>query len=139
MMGRRCSGIKAGGLPCGAAPLRDGPYCLFHDPGHAEEVRAGRRLGGVRRKRESTIAAAFDLDEVVTYAGLCRLLSIAAFDLLQLDNGIAKARAIIALVSAGARLLDRDHEERLSAVERRVGLWSPPARPTGSVLDQDPR
>ena len=51
-----------GGLGCGATPMRDVTLCFFHAPGNEEEQADARRLGGLRRKREKTLAGAFDFE-----------------------------------------------------------------------------
>ena len=98
--------------------MRGGEYCLWHSPDHVEEAAEARRLGGLRRKRERTVAVAFELEGLGTVAELRRLLEIAAVDTLSLDNGIARSRTLIALVSAGARLLEvGELEARVAALE----------------------
>ena len=50
------------GEPCRAAPARESDFCVFHDPEYAEAVQKARRAGGQRRKREVTLATAFDVE-----------------------------------------------------------------------------
>jgi DNA-binding CsgD family transcriptional regulator len=57
---RRCAHARTDGQPCAMAPLRDRPYCFSHDPERAEEAADARRLGGLRRRREGTIAVAYE-------------------------------------------------------------------------------
>jgi hypothetical protein len=56
-----CAYAKADGQPCRMAPLHDRPFCFSHDPERAAEAAEARRIGGLRRKKEGTIAIAFDL------------------------------------------------------------------------------
>ena len=123
MLGNRaCKGTTDKGLRCLASPIGDSEYCLFHDPEHAEAVRDGRRLGGMRRKREGTLQAAYDLGNLATVEGLQRILEIAVMDAIGLDNSIPRMRALIAAVLAGAKLLEiGEQEERLAAVEAALG------------------
>ena len=58
------------------APLRDRPYCFSHDPERAEEAAEARRLGGLRRRKEGTIAVAYDLPGLDTVAGIRRLSTL---------------------------------------------------------------
>jgi hypothetical protein len=96
--------------------------CFMHDPEHAQEATEARELGGRRRKRESTIAAAFDFEGLDSVPKLRRLLEIVGVDLLGLENSIPRGRAIISLVQAAAKLLEvGEHEERLEAIEAVVG------------------
>ena len=58
------------------------------------------------------------LDEVHQLPDPSRLLKIAAVDVIALENSISRARAIVALVSTGAKLLvARELEYRLQALE----------------------
>jgi hypothetical protein len=87
-----CAYAKADGQPCRMAPLHDRPYCFSHDPERAAEAAEARRLGGLRRKKEGTIAIAFDLPGLDTVAGIRRLLEIAATDAVGLAIGIPRLR-----------------------------------------------
>jgi hypothetical protein len=77
--GRVCKATKDDGSPCEAAPLTDGEYCFFHSPEHAEEVAEAGRLGGLRRRREKTVAAAYDLDGLGSLEQIRRLLEVGDF------------------------------------------------------------
>ena len=81
MVGERtCRGIGNKGERCRAQPLRESDFCVFHDPEHADAVSEGRRLGGLRRRREGTLAAAYDFDGLTTVQALRRVLEIATLD-----------------------------------------------------------
>ena len=115
---RRCAYAKADGQPCQMAPLRDRPYCFAHDPERAEEAADARRLGGLRRRKEGTIAVAYDLPGLDTVVGIRRLLDIVVTDGVGLDNGIPRLRVLISTVVAAMNLLKvGDLEERLEALE----------------------
>ena len=119
---RTCRAIVEGGSACRAAPLRDGNFCLWHSPEHAAEVAEGRRLGGMRRRREVAIAGAYDLDGLGSAIDLRRLLEIAALDALGLENSIARVRALTAIVQVGGRLLEvGELEDRVTAIEAVLG------------------
>jgi hypothetical protein len=118
MTGRSCTGITEGGSACRQAPLSDSDYCFWHSPEHAQEAAEARRLGGLRRRREGTLSGAYDFVGLGSITDLRRLLEIAALDALGLENSIARARAITAIVQVGARLLEvGEFEERLEALE----------------------
>jgi hypothetical protein len=119
---RRCTYAKADGQPCQMAPLHDRPYCFSHDPERAEEAAEARRLGGLRRRKEGTIAVAYDLPGLDSVAGIRRLLDIVVTDGVGLDNGIARLRVLISTASAATNLLKvGEFEERLTALEAAVG------------------
>jgi hypothetical protein len=124
---RACNFVKTDGERCRAPPLHDSENCFVHAPEHAGEMAEARRLGGLRRKREGTLAGAFDIEGLADVSGLRRVLDITLADLLGLDNSIPRARALIALVGAGSKLLEvGEHEERLEALEAAVKPREPP-------------
>ncbi len=119
---RRCAYAKADGEACAMAPLHDRPYCFAHDPERAAEAAEARRLGGPRRRKEGTIAVAYDLPGLDTVAGMRRLLDIVATDGVGMDNGIPRLRVLISTATAATNLLKvGELEERLAAVEAAVG------------------
>jgi len=110
------------GRYCAAPPGRDSALCFWHDPGKAEELAEAQRLGGMRRKRERTIAAAYDFAGLGSIEAIRRVLEIATTDALGLDNSIARVRVLIAATLAAAKLLEiGDLETRLAAVEAANG------------------
>src|SRR5664279_2003819 len=119
---RRCAYAKADGQPCQMAPLHERPYCFSHDPERAEEAAEARRLGGLRRRKEGTIAVAYDLPGLDSVAGIRRLLDIVVTDGVGLENGIARLRVLISTAAAATSLLKvGEFEERLTALESVVG------------------
>jgi hypothetical protein len=120
--GRVCKATKDDGSPCEAAPLTDGEYCFFHSPEHAKEVAEAGRLGGLRRRREKTVAAAYDLDGLGSLEQIRRLLEIAVMDTLGLENSIARSRALAYLAQVALKSLEvGEFQERLQALEAAVG------------------
>lgn len=106
------------GRRCRAPVLRDGSFCFWHDPEKAEEVAEARRLGGHRRRRERTLAAAYDLAGLGSIEAIRRIVEIAIFDVLGLDNSLNRARVLISGALAAAKLLETGElEERLAALE----------------------
>ena len=132
---RRCSYIKDDGSTCQAAPLRDGDLCFWHSPTHAEEVAEAGRLGGLRRRREKTVAVAYAFEGLHTVADVRRLIEVAVLDTLGLENSIARARTLAYLAQTAVKLLEvGEHEERLEALEAAVNAR--PSRPE-SLFDRD--
>jgi hypothetical protein len=123
---RRCAGAKADGQPCQMAPLVERPYCFAHDPERAAEAAEARRLGGMRRRKEGTIAVAYDLPGLDSVTGIRRLLDIVVTDSVGLDNGIARLRVIIATATAATNLLKvGELETRLAALEAAIAQRGP--------------
>jgi len=119
---RACRAIRTDGGPCGSPPLRDGAFCLWHDPAHDDEVREGRRLGGLRRRRETAVAGAYDFEGLRTTEQIRRLVEVAVIDTLGLENSIARARTLAYLAQTATKLLEvGELEERLTAVENALG------------------
>ncbi len=115
---RTCCFRKDDGTPCRAAPLRDGDYCLWHSPEHAEEVAEARRLGGLRRRKERTVASAYDFQGLGTVTEIRRLVEVAAVDTLSLENSLARSRTLAYLAQVSVNLLDKGElESRLEALE----------------------
>ena len=115
---RSCSFRKSDGLPCRAAPMIDQEFCFWHSPQHAEEAAEARRLGGFRRRRESAVMGAYDLEGLDGLSVLERVLEIALLDTLGLDNSLTRSRTLGYLVGIGTRLRQEgEMEERLRALE----------------------
>jgi hypothetical protein len=113
-----CAQPMPDGRRCRAPVLRDGRFCFWHDPDKADEVAEARRLGGHRRRRERTLAVAYDLAGLGSIEAIRRILEVAIFDALGLDNSVARARVLIAGSLAAAKLLEAGElEERIEALE----------------------
>jgi hypothetical protein len=57
-----------------ATPMQGG-LCFFHDPETQEAAAEARRLGGLRRRKESTIVGTYEVGELITSPtseGCCR-------------------------------------------------------------------
>jgi hypothetical protein len=119
---RACKAIRADGGRCSSPPLRDGDFCLWHDPAHVDEVAEARRLGGLRRRRETAVGGAYDFEGLGSVPSIRRLVEVAVVDTLSLENSIARARTLAYLAQTAARLLEvGELEERLARVEAALG------------------
>jgi len=126
---RSCTFVMPDGRACRAGPQRDRPYCFSHDPERTEEAADARRLGGLRRRKEGTIAVAYDLPGLDSVAGIRRLLDVVVTDGIGLENGIARLRVLISASAAATNLLKvGEFEERLAALESAIdaGRAAPP-------------
>ena len=103
------------------APLKEGQLCWAHSPEHAQEAQEARRLGGLRRRRESTVSMAYDFEGLETVADIRRLLQIAATDTLGLDNSVPRNRMLVSVVMAALQALEKGElEQRLAILEQTV-------------------
>ena len=115
---RACKACKDDGSPCGSPPLRDGDFCLMHDPEHAKEMQEARRLGGLRRRREKAVAGAYDFEGLGEVGQVRRLLEIAVLDTLGLENSVARSRTLAYLAQVSLKALEvGELAERVRALE----------------------
>jgi hypothetical protein len=109
--------------------MRESDFCVFHDPDHAEVVAQARSAGGQRRKREATLATAYDFQGLTSIDEIRRLVEVAAYDALGLDNDLGRVRALGYLAQVATSLLEKgEMEERLAAVEAAMGPRLVPRR-----------
>ena len=105
----------------------DGDYCRMHSPEHAQAVAESRRLGGLRRKREATLAGAYDFHGLGSVSDIIRLLEVVAFDTLGMDSSASKSRILISVSLAALKALEAgDHEQRLSMLEATMRIRGEP-------------
>ena len=106
------------GEQCGVAPLRDGSLCFWHSPDHADEAAAARKLGGQRRRRESTLAGAYEIGPLDTVGGIRRVLEIVTYDGLGMEISVARGRLLIAAMQTLTKLLEvGELEQRVANLE----------------------
>src|ERR1700694_1127437 len=119
---RSCTFRKQDGVRCQSAPVRDGEFCFWHSPDHADEATKARRLGGLRRKRERTVASAYELDGLASVEQIWRLIEVAVIDTLGLENSVARARTLAYLAQTATKLLEvGEQDARLRDVEAALG------------------
>ena len=122
-----CTAVLPNGQPCRATRLRDADYCVFHDTGHADDVAKGRRLGGLHRRREQTLAHEYAFRGLGDAEAILRLLEIAVYDTLAHEVSATRVRLLIAVAEAATRLLGPGaFEERLTALEAARGAEARP-------------
>jgi hypothetical protein len=108
--------------------MHHGDYCFWHSPEHAEEAAKARSLGGQRRRRESTLAGAYDVGPLDTVGGIRRVLEIVTFDGLGMEISVARGRLLIAATQGLTKLLETGElAERVAELERAM-LDRPKAR-----------
>ena len=113
-----CRFIREDGSPCRSAPIKGEDFCFWHSPAHAEEANEARRLGGLRRRKERTVAGAYEFGGLSTVADIQRLLEVAIIDTLSLENSVARSRTLAYLGQTALKCLEvGDLEERLALLE----------------------
>ena len=118
MPSRTCAARNLQNEPCRQPAMADGERCFWHDPAHAQAAADARRLGGQRGKREGTLAGAYAFIDLDGPGDLKRLLEIAIYDALALDNSLARVRTLVAIVQASAKLFDiTELADRVAAIE----------------------
>jgi hypothetical protein len=90
--------------------MRAGSHCFWHHPDKADEVAEAQRLGGLRRRRERTVAAAYDVAGLDDIGAVRRVLEIAVLDTLGLDNSVARSRVLVGAAAAAAKLIESERE-----------------------------
>jgi hypothetical protein len=121
VMRRRCKGTRTDGQPCGMAPLVDSDYCWTHDPANADAAAEARRVGGLRRKKEGTVAGAFNFGGLDNVQDIRRLIEIAILDMLTLENSIQRGRVLAYLGQVALKALEvGEVQDRLQTLEELV-------------------
>jgi hypothetical protein len=117
--------------------MKDGMYCIMHSPEHAKEVQEARRLGGLRRKREVTLAGAYEFDGLGTVEGIRRLLEVAVLDTLGMENSLSRSRTIAYMAQIALKALEAsDLEQRIAVLEQAIG--NNPIHRSESPFDSEP-
>ncbi|MBI2859178.1 MAG: hypothetical protein HYX90_08880 [Chloroflexi bacterium] len=93
----------------------------MHSPEHAQEIQEARKLGGARRKREVTLAGAYEVEGVGSVQDVQRILQIALLETLAMENSMSRNRTLIYLAMAALKALEAgSHEERIVALEKAI-------------------
>jgi hypothetical protein len=101
---RACAFHHLDGRPCGARPLKSGRFCFVHDPDKSDEAAKARRLGGLRRRQERTIGAAYDVATTRTRGDIQRVLDILLADTLSLENTPARGRLLLGVADTALKV-----------------------------------
>lgn len=136
---RRCKHVREDGSSCRSAPMKGDECCFWHSHAHAEEADEARRLGGLRRRREKTVAGAYAFEGLSTVSDIRRLLEVAVIDTLSLENSVARSRTLAYLAQSALRCLEvGELEGRLTLLEAVVRSQEVPPLPVFDLdLDAD--
>ena len=103
------------------APLADSDFCWVHDPRNADAAAEARRMGGLRRKREGTVAGAYHFEGLSNVQDIRRLIEIAVYDTLGMDNSLQRSRTLAYLAQTALKSLEvGEVEDRLQVLEELV-------------------
>ena len=112
------------------APMADSDYCWAHDPNNAEAAAEARRLGGMRHKREGTVAGAYQFEGLGNVQDIRRLIEIAVYDTLGIENSVQRSRTLAYLAQTALKSLEvGEVQERLGVLEESVlgrRVWHSP-------------
>ena len=106
MVNRGCSFEMPDGLVCRAPAMRGQSHCYWHDPSRLEEAADARRLGGLHRRKATSVATVYDFAGLRTVEGAQRLLETAALETFALENSIGRNRALIAAARMAPKLIE---------------------------------
>jgi hypothetical protein len=103
------------------APMVDSDYCWAHDPANAEAAAEARRMGGLRRKREGTVAEAYHFAGLSHVKDIRRLIEIAVPDTLGMENSLQRSRTLAYLAQTALKSLEvGEVQDRLAVLEELV-------------------
>jgi hypothetical protein len=123
-MSKNCKFLKKDGTQCRADVQIGKDSCVFHDPLKAEEVRRGRRQGGIKRSRQVACLASRTPDRpLTTSAEISSFLADTTNQVRrrQLDPGVGNTIGYLASVQL-ASLRQGKVEDHLSNLENCLGL-----------------
>jgi hypothetical protein len=123
-MSKTCKVPRKDGRQCRADVQIGKDSCVFHDPLKAEDVRRGRRQGGIKRSRRVALLSSHTLDQPLTTS-----VEISSFladttnqvHRRQLDPGVGNTIAYLATVLLASFKQGR-FEDHLSKLENCLGL-----------------
>ena len=123
MAARTCSFIKEDGQRCQAPPQLEDEQCFWHSPKTRGEAKEAQRLGGLRRRKDHALSAAYDFEGLRTVEQIQRFLEIVALDTLTLENSARRTHAAARIASVALHALDRGElEQLLRTLETARGL-----------------
>lgn len=115
----RCKALSVDGTPCAMYPTASG-YCFNHDPARAGQRAAARKRGGQKRRTPHAGNVEQIAASIASVTDIQTLLDYVRAELLVMDNGIPRARALLALAEMYIKALEiGEHEERIKALEAR--------------------
>jgi hypothetical protein len=116
-----CKAKTKGGRSCKMKPLHGSDYCYTHSPEAAAERAQSRRAGGLATKTPHSGDLAIIPADIATVTDARAILNYTLAELLVMDNGIARARVLLAAHDSFIRSFEiGELEERIAALEARA-------------------
>lgn len=112
---KRCTAQTNRGTRCNSPRLVTGDQCFVHSPETRDEAQRARELGGRNRRRESVIGITHAFSGFTELAEVIRVLEIAVYATLELENSIQRNRTLIYAAGVAERTLMSMAIERLAA------------------------
>jgi hypothetical protein len=101
--------------------LKDSDYCFTHSPETRTAQAQARRLGGANRHTPHAGDASTIPADIRTIGDASKILSYVLAELMAMDNGIQRARALIAVFDSFIRSFEiGELEQRIQALEQRT-------------------
>ncbi len=123
-MHAKCNALTKAGRPCKGRLLPGRPYCMSHDPEHADQRAEGQRKGGEARANARRAAKVWTtLGEQMTPDQLPAILRACMFSVKSGTMEPAQATAIANLAKTSVSITNEiELEARISALERAAGV-----------------
>jgi len=131
-----CKATTRGGRPCQAFPVAGSDFCFWHDPSRAAQRTLARKKGG-RARHGRRLSTTGEIVKLGSVADVVALLEGAVGDLLELENSVARARAVATLAGVVVKALEvSELEDRIARLEDKVGTGSGRARVPLSIVEK---
>lgn len=116
----KCHGRTASGQACKMAAGKGGRYCFAHDPAKAAPRAEARKRGGMNSHTPHAGDPATIPAEIGSLEDAGKILNYVLAELLTMDNGIQRARALLALFDSYVKSFEiGELEKRIQALEAR--------------------
>ena len=121
---KRCKAFNARGDPCAGWVMGNTDWCWVHNPANQEAVDAARRQGGRanQAKHSPRVNAGRLPTKIRTFEDLLEVLDYCTNELLILNNGLSRNKAIVQLVEAYIKIIEKgEFADHVSGLEDKVG------------------
>lgn len=121
-----CQGKTKSGKACKMPAVNGGKFCFSHSPATRAQQAAARKLGGMNRSRHAGDPATIPT-EIKNLNDASKLLDYIVQELLIMDNGVPRARALLTSYEMYLKSIEIGQlEERIKALEQAQSLRGKP-------------